>query len=161
MPVAKTPKTATITNHGLVIAVKGQVVGAITRFGSSQNRNVKPVFEFGSQTVGGGDDIPADPGEPFEIVPGNIGGTELTIDRYDIYTKKFEVAFGTNNLIMLTRQDAAIRFIEFWASPDGTFDFTRIYYGAYFTRLGFEHNAEGDRIRMARASAMFTRIRDA
>lgn len=161
MPVVKTPKTSTITNHGLVISVKGQVVGAVTRFGNSQSRSLKPVFEFGSQTVGGGDDIPADPGEPYEIVPGNIGGTELTIDRYDIYTKRFENAFGTNNLIMLTRQDAAIRFIEFWSTPDGALDFTRVYFGAYFSRLGREHNAEGDRITMARASAMYTRVRDA
>lgn len=158
----KVPFSSTITSHGLLIQVSpGEAVGAITKFGPRQNRTATPVFEFGpGLTTGGGDDIPADPGEPYEIVPGNIGGTEISITRYDVYTKRFENAFKTNNLMMLTRQDKSIRLLEFWTSPDGTLDFTYIYYGCWFTNIGREHSADGNRIVMANASVMYTRRRE-
>lgn len=157
----KVPFTSTMTNHGLLIQVApGEAVGAITSWAPRQNRTATPVFEFGQLTTGGGDDVPADPGEPFEIVPGNIGGTEINVRRYDIYTKRFENAFKTNNLMMLTRQDKSIRLIEFWASPEGTLDFTYIYYGCWFTNIGREHSAENNRIVMANATLMYARRRE-
>lgn len=165
MAAAKIPSTATITNHGLLIQVApGTAVGAITSWGPRQNRTATPVFEFGSLTTGGGDDIPADFGEPYEIVPGNVGGTEISVRRYDVYTKRMENAFtqGTiqQNLMMLTRQDQSIRLIEFWKSPDGSLDFTYIYYGCWFTNIGREHAADGNRIVMANATIMFSRRRE-
>lgn len=159
MVTFKTPKTTTITNHGMLISVAGGAVGCITNFSDSQSKTLTPVFEFGSLTTGAGDDIPADPGEPFEIIPGNIGSTELNIRRYDIYTKRFEQSFGTNDLTMLTRQNSGIRFNQYIASPEGDLDFTYIYYGAHFSRLGREHDSASNRIVMANASATYTRKR--
>lgn len=158
MPI-QVPFTSTITSHGLLIQVAGEAIGAITSFAPRQARTATPVFEFGGVTVGGGDDIQADSGEPYEIVPGNISGTELAIRRYDIYTKRFEQAFGTNDLMMLTRQDRAIKLIEYWATPDGTLDFSYVYWGCWFTSLGREHSADGNRIVMASANVMYTRRR--
>lgn len=155
------PFTTAQTTHGLLIQRATEIVGAITSWSSNQSRPTKALFEFGAgTTVGGGDDIEADSGEPFERIPNNIGGTTITINRYDTYTNRFETAFGTSKLEMLTRQDAAIRFIEFWASPDRTLDFRRIYYGAWFTSLGRNHNAEGDRVVMVNANAEYTRSRE-
>ena len=50
---------------------------------------------------------------------------------------------------MLTRQNEPIRLIEFWTSPDGTMDFRYVYYGCWFTRLGYQTDAKGDRKRKA------------
>lgn len=158
------PGTSTMVSHGLLIRAGGDVVGAITKWGPKQSKGATPVFEFGSgigsTTVGGGDDVPAEPGEPYEIVPGNIGGTTISISRYDLFSKRFENAFKTNNLMMLTRQTSSIKFIEFWKSPNGDLDFTYVYYGAWFTELGREHDASSNRITMASASAMYTRRRE-
>lgn len=96
------PKTTTAHNHGLLIRVAGEVVG-VTVFSPKQGRAATPVFEFGQVTVGGGDDIMGDSGEPYEIVPGNATGLSIDIQRYDVFSKRFEKAFRTNNLQMLTR----------------------------------------------------------
>lgn len=157
----KLQATSTTTTHGLLIQANGSAIGAITDWAPKQNMTATPVFEFGQVTVGGGDDIMADRGEPFEIVPANIGGTTVSISRYDIYTNRFENAFKTNNLQMLTRQDKAIKLIEFWATPDDVANFSNIYYGAWFTSIGRQHKAEGNRIVMVSAELMYTRKREA
>lgn len=154
------PSTTTVTSHGLVIQAAGQVVGAINSWNPQQGRTVTPVFELGSVETGGGDDIQADSGEPFEVVPGNITGTTLSITRYDIYTRRFETAFGTNNLEMLTRQTSSIRFIEFWNTPQGQTNYNYVYYGAWFNSLGRQLGADGNRISMASATATYTRRRE-
>ena len=159
----KVPFTNTMTSHGLLIQVgPGQAIGAITSWQPRQSRTVTPVFEFGSLTTGAGDDVPAETGEPYEIVPGNVGGTEISVRRYDLYTKRFEQAFGplVPNLQMLSRQDKSIRLLEFWSSPDGTLDFTYVYYGAWFSSLGREHSSSGERVVMANATLMYTRRRE-
>lgn len=163
MPV-QVPFTTTVSNHGLLIQTAGEVIGAITAWSPRQTRAAQPVFEFGGVTTGGGgspNDIQGDSGEPYEIVPGNIGGTEIQIRRYDLYTKRFETAFGTNNLHMLTRQQSPLKFIEFTTGPEPSLNFSDIYYGAWFTSLGREHNADQNRIVMANATAMYTRKRPA
>lgn len=152
------PNTQTVTNHGLFISVGGSVVGAINEWAPSQARTVTPVFEFGGVTTGQSD-VPAQAGEQYENVPGNITGTELTIARYDIYSSRFENAFGTSDLIMLSGQTNPIQFREFIQAPDGTFAEQNVYYGVWFTRLGRRHDAKGDRIVMVQAAAMYTRKR--
>lgn len=161
-----TLNTTSVTNHGLFIQTAGSVVGAITKFTNSQSRGSKPLFEFGQVTAGGGDDVGPgyDAGEPFEIVGGNISGTTINIDRYDIYTQLFETAFGsfgTNGLEMLTKQDRSIRLIEFIKSPGdaNAIAYKYIYYGVWFTRIGRQHSADGDRVVMTGAEAVYTRRR--
>lgn len=161
MATVKTPFTTTMTSHGLLIrSASGEAVGAITSWSPRQSRVITPVFEFGGQTTGGGADIRGNPGEPYEIVPGNIQGTTIDIRRYDIYSKRFEQAFKTNNLEMLTNQDKSISLIEFWATPEGALDFTYIYYGCWFNSIGREHSADGNRVVMANAQVTFTRRRE-
>ena len=156
------PDTTQVTSHGLLIQVAGaQPIGAVTEWSPSQSREVFTSFEFGSVTAGGGDDIPADSGEPFEKAPGNISGTTIEIARYDLYTSRFESAFGTNNLYMLTRQSSGIRFVEYMKAPDTAVDYTTIYFGVWFTRLGRRYSAEGDRRVRVDGSAEYTRQRPA
>lgn len=156
------PFTTTVTSHGLLITANGDAVGAITNFSPKQTRQGTPVFELGQLTGGVNDVGPQyDSGEPYEIVPGNIGGTTIAIRRYDLYTKRFETAFGTPSLEMLTKQIVPIHLMEFWTSPDGTLNFSRIYYGCWFTELGREYGATGERHVMASASVMYTRSREA
>lgn len=154
------PFTQTITNHGLFITVNGLVIGAINEWSPNEGRTVTPVFEFGGVTTGQAD-VPAQAGEQYENVPGNITGTEITIARYDLYSSKFELAFGTNDLIMLSAQIQPIQFREFIQAPDGSFAEQNVYYGAWFNRRGRRHDAKGDRIVMVNASAMYTRKRRA
>ena len=124
-----------------------------------------PVYEFGNGssnvTAGGGDDILGDIGEAYETVPGNIGGTELQISRYDLYTSRFETAFGTTSLDMLVNQRSSIRFVEIFKSPGNDLNFGRIFYGCWFTRKGRNHDANSTRIEQADASAMYARARPA
>jgi hypothetical protein len=123
---------------------------------------VTPVFEFGAITPGGGtNESPSDSGEPYELVPGNISGTSISIQRYDIYTNRFESAFGTQNLIMLTRQTNNMRFVELWQGPDQAIRYQNVYYGAYFTQIGRSLSATGDRITNVSGSAMYSRRREA
>lgn len=159
MASVEVPSTSTITSFGLVILAQGDIVGAITSWSVDQQRGAKAVFELGSPLTTNRFDVAADPGEPFEIVPGNITGTTISIRRYDIYTKRFESAFKTRDLYMLTRQNQPVTFREAWSTPGGTLDFGYTLYGAWFTRLGREMSAEGDRIVMVNGSAMYTRRR--
>lgn len=152
------PLSTTVTNHGLIISAAGGPVGAITSWQPGQTRTVTPVYAFGDFVTGANDVVP-EVGEPYEMVPGNIGGTQITINRYDIYTQRFERAFGTNDLTMLTQQNQSIRLNEYWATPDGDASFTNIYYGCWFTNLGRTMDAKADRIVQVSASAMYARKR--
>lgn len=155
------PQTSTVSNHGLFIWAAGQVVGAIVNWEPNQTRQITPCFEFGAVTTGTGNDVPAAAGEQYENVPGNMGGTEISIARYDLYTSKFETAFGTNDLVMLSGQGAPIQFREFIYAPTGDVSESSVYYGAWFNKLGRRHDAKGDRVVMVQASAMYTRKRRA
>lgn len=160
MPI-KVPFTTTVTSHGLLIqSAPGIPVGAITSWRTRQARKTQELYEFGAVTVGGGDDILGDSGEAYEIVPGNVGNTTISVRRYDIYTNRFEKAFGSFDLQMLTRQDKAIRLIEFTTGPTDELSFKYVYYGCWFTSLGREYSADGNRVVMADAEAVYTRRRE-
>lgn len=152
------PSTQVVTNHGLFISVNGKVVGAINTWEPDESQGVQAVWEFGGVTTGQ-NDVPAERGEAFENVPGNITGTTIGITRYDIYASRFESAFGTRDLIMLSRQTEPIQFREFIQAPDGTFAEQNVYYGVWFNKRGRRHDAKGDRIVMVNASATYTRKR--
>lgn len=155
------PFSTTVTSHGLLIQANRKAVGAITSWGVRQNATRTPVFEFGNGLTTGYNDVPARPGEPYEVVPGNIGGTTISIRRYDIYTDKFESAFGTRELEMLTDQDQPSLLREFWTAPDTTLNFTNVYYGFWFQDLGKEMTADGNRVVMANATGIYSRRRAA
>lgn len=154
------PYTATVVNHGLIISTPTGAVGGITNWEVAQSRTATPVFEFGTKTAPVGDDIGAAAGEPYEIVPGNLGGTNITIGRYDIYTEQFEEAFGTDNLESLCFQRRSIRFLEYYTAPDQSqVNISRVLYGSWFTQVGRRQDAKGDRISMVNAQATYARSR--
>lgn len=154
------PQTATVTTHGLAIIANGIVVGGITDFSIRQRMDATAVFELGAGQTVGTNDVPALAGEPYEIVPGNIGGTTVTVRRYEIYRKRMKDAFGTDDLTMLTNQKKPIIVREFTKAPDESLSFANNLYGFYFTDLGVDLPAAGDRIRKINATGMFTRIRE-
>lgn len=159
MPIS-VPFTTTVTSHGLLIQTAGGPVGAITSFRNKQARKTQELFEFGAVTTGGGDDILGDSGEAYEVVPGNIGGTTIGVRRYDLYSKRFEKAFGGFDLQMLTRQTSSIRLIEFTTGPTSNLSFQYVYYGCWFTSLGRDFAADGNRVVMADAEVVYTRRRE-
>ena len=148
------PESLTVVNHGLLLSFDNKVVGGIFEWGDSHAMTATPAHEFGAVT-----DTAAESGEPYEHVQGNATGMELTIGRYDIWTARFERAFGSLDLTMLTRQKKSWTFREYYNSPDGTQDFGHVYQKCLFTRTGRRQSAQGDRIVMVNASAVFTRKR--
>lgn len=159
-----TPNTSTVTSHGLLIQSAAEIVGAITKYTVKHTQATKDLYEFGSgTTLGGGDDVEADRGEAFETIPNNIGGTDISIGRYDQYKTRFEKAFakqGVPDLVMLSKQVQSIRFVDVTVAPDKTLSFKRVHFGAWFTSIGRNYSAEGDRSVMVDANAHYTRTRE-
>lgn len=155
------PFTTTVSSHGLLIRANGITLGGISSFSESQQRNVKGLYEFGAVTVGGGQDIQGDSGEAYEGMPGTEGLITLSIDRQDLYTSRFEQAFGTNDLEMLTKQSSAISLISYIVGPQKNLSFGYVYYGVWFTQIGRALQAEGDKVVMTKAQAVATRRRNA
>lgn len=144
MPV---PVTTTRTDHAISIRVDGITIGQIQDWTPQQSRTVTPSYELNSATSG----------EVYENIPGNIGGLTIGVNRYDLYTLKMEEVWGTNfNIQMLTDQTEPISVQEKWLIPDGTPEIW-IYTGCWFTSLGRNHSASGDRITKVNASLMYVR----
>ena len=144
MPI---PVTATRTDHALSIRVGGKTIGQIQDWNPQQNRTVTPVYELNSATSG----------EVNENVPGNITGLTITVNRYDLYTSKMEQVWGPNfDIQMLTDQTNSIQIQEKWLVPNGAPE-VWIYTGCWFTSLGRNHSANGDRITKVNASLMYVK----
>lgn len=162
--VIDVPQTKVVSNHGLLLYFtpwNGSpiLVAGIFQWDDNQSRQITPMWDFGN-SIRGENDVQAISGEPFEAMPGNTSNTTVTINRYDVYTKRFEQAFGTRDLDMLTKQKAPLRAEAFIHQPDNTLLFTRTYYGVWFQTKGTRHDAKGDRIVQVNATAFFTRLRD-
>lgn len=144
MPV---PVTTTRTDHAISIRVDGVPIGQIQDWTPQQSRTVTPVYELNSDTSG----------EVIENVPGNLGGLTIGVNRYDLYLHKMEEVWGANfSINMLTDQTQSISVREKWLNPDGP-DESYIYTGCWFTSLGRNHSAQGDRITKVNASLMYVR----
>ncbi|KKK91767.1 hypothetical protein LCGC14_2709640 [marine sediment metagenome] len=101
------PVTQVRTSHALSIKAGGSTVGLINSWNPAQSRTLTPIYEVGAD----------DSGNLKEYMPGNITGLTININRYDIYNKRMEEAFGTTDLIMLTRQTQPFDLYEIWAIP--------------------------------------------
>ena len=137
-------------------------------------RELKPaIYEVGAD----------DSGNPKEYMPGNITGLTINVNRYDIYNKRMEEAFGTSDLIMLTRQTQPFDLYETWAIPsknqeDGgislaqnqvgggviginTTPFTEkelyIYQNCWFTSLGRTLRSDDNRVVNVNATVVYTK----
>ena len=141
------PETTTRTDHAISIRVDGTTIGQIQDWTPQQSRTVTPTFELNSDTSG----------EVLENVPGNLGGLTIGVNRYDLYTAKMEEVWGANfNIQMLTDQTVALQITEKWLVPNGTPEIY-IYTGCWFTSLGRNHAAQGDRITKVNASLMYVK----
>lgn len=152
------PSTTSQLTHALTIRSQtGQTIGAINEWNPRQTRTITELYEFGQVTPGTGGVEPGGPGEPYEKVPGNISGMEIAIRRYDIYTTQMEVAFGTDDLAMLSRQFEPFSVRESWTSPEGANNYSAIYDGCWFSDLGRTLDSKGDRIVNVSATLQYTR----
>lgn len=152
------PTTQIVSNHGLLIFAGTKFIGVVAAWSHTHNQTVTPAYVFGDQVVGINDVKPAR-GEPVENMPGNATGMSINIERYDIYTERFEDAFGTKRLDMLTMQNSPLTFKEVIKGPGQRFDLIGQFYGVHFTSLGYQHRADDTRQVRVQASAAFTRRR--
>ena len=90
-------------------------------------------------------------------MPGNITGLTLTVQRYDIYKQRMEEAFGTPDLVMLTRQNQPFDVIESWQMPGLTGKERFLYSGCWFTSLGRNLSSNDARVVNANATLMYTK----
>lgn len=168
------PRTYTQTSHALTIhASNGDIIGAINQWQPEQTLATTAVYEFGNVTgpyaggLGAGTNGFLPYGAPYEHVPGNITGMTMRVQRYDVYTKAMEEAFGTADLQMLTNDPGMASggvglfdVREQWQAPaniSGSKPYSIIYYGCWFTNIGRTHATSGDRITNVNASLVYTR----
>jgi hypothetical protein len=143
------PKTTVRTSHAVAIRANGVTIGQIQTWAPSQNRGVVHTYELNSATTG----------EVFENVPGNLSNLTIRVDRYDLYKKKMEQAWGSSfSIQMLTDQSNPLEISEKWSNPDGSTELL-VYTGCWFTNLGRNLTANGDRIVSVSASLMYERVR--
>jgi len=129
--VATNPRTRTRTSHGLTIKVAGsRLIGAVQSFRHSQTRNVEEVFEIQQNAHGYG---------PVDLIPQNVTTRSLDINRYDLWVRNIEEAFGVTELISLSDQSRPFTLRTTWQSPTGAVLAGRRVYeyqGCYFTNFG-------------------------
>jgi hypothetical protein len=151
--MAGLPETVTQLSHALVIKASGVAIGCINEWAPKQTRTITELYEFG-QITGPYSQLP---GEPYEKVPGNISGMTMDVQRYDIYTRQMELAFGTPDLTMLSNQSVAFEVREQWLSPGGTDNYAMLYRGCWFSDVGRTLSSTGDRLVNVRATLHYTR----
>jgi hypothetical protein len=81
----------------------------------------------------------------LEKIPGNVTGQTIAVQRYDLYVRRMEVAFGTPDVMMLSTQDTPFSVVERWQYPDGSIE-TLQYTGCWFSNIGKNYRSDGDRI---------------
>ena len=129
---SQVPRTRTRTSHGLLIRVAGgRVVGAVQGFTHNQQREVRDVFEIDAGAHGYG---------PVDMEPANTTTRTLSIERFDLWQRPCEEAFGTGfEYVNLADQARPFTLRTAWQSPvGGLFGGRRVYEytGCYFTRFG-------------------------
>ena len=102
------PVTKIRTSHALTIRAGGVSIGLINNWAHAGGRTLTPIFQVGQDGSG----------NPEEIMPGNATGLALTISRFDAYKSRMEEAFGTPDLVMLTRQNQPFDLYESWKIPN-------------------------------------------
>lgn len=143
------PNTTVRTSHAVAIRANGVTIGQIQTWAPTQSRGVVHTYELNSATTG----------EVYENVPGNLTNLTIQVSRYDLFKKKMEQAWGTNfNIQMLTDQSNPLEISEKWSNPDGSIELY-VYTGCWFTNLGRNMTANGDRIINVSAALMYERVR--
>lgn len=141
------PNTFVRTSHSLSIKVGSTTVGLINGWNPRQSRATTPIYEV---------DI-SDSGNPVEVMPGNVTGQTISIARYDTYPIRMEQAFGTPDIIMLSRQSEPFVVHEVWEIPASTDQDRFIYEGCWFNDLGRTIRSDDNRIVNANATLTYTK----
>lgn len=165
------PVTKVRTSHALTIRANGEIIGLINSWTPAQSRTLTPIYEVGVD----------DSGNPIEYMPGNASGLTVNISRYDLYTKRMEEAFGTPDLIMLTRQSEPFDIFEEWTIPDPSLIFSSelqhniagipftnfptpfivkeryVYQKCWFTSLGRTLRSDDSRVVNVNATLVYTK----
>jgi hypothetical protein len=148
-PVKNPPASLTKSSHGIQIKVGGNTIGAIARFApAAYTRGMTHIFELN----------PLSSGHPIDVVPGNLGGFTLGVNRYDIWKQPFEQVFGGDISIeeALGNQSNPFEVQQYLWRPDGYKELT-VYRGAWFSSIGREYTNTGDRIVMVTGTLTFVR----
>jgi hypothetical protein len=146
MPV---PQTSIRTSHAISIRANGTTIGQIQTWAPTQSRTITPAYELRSETSG----------EVTENVPGNITGLTIQVSRYDLFASKMETVWGTSKALwMLSSQLNPLEVEEKWRNPDGTVE-KFLYEGSWFSQLGRNMQAQGDRIVLVNATLAYVRCR--
>jgi len=174
--MGRVPISRVRTSHALTIKANGVSVGLINGWNPTQSRTVTPIYEVGFDNSG----------NPVELMPGNINAQQVSINRYDTYITKMEEAFGTPDLVMLTRQNQPFDVLESWVIPDPSLivgdapisllirprekeiqttsspsPFTKkekyLYSGCWFTSLGRTLRSDDNRIVNVTGTLMYTK----
>lgn len=156
MPDPSPPGTLVRSSHSLTIKVNGEIIGLINGWNPTISRTITPVYQIATFHIN------TRSGDPVEKVPGNITGQTIAVQRYDIYTKRMEIAFGTTDLMMLTQQLDPFEVIERWQYPDTQLrpgNGTEIisYGGCWFSNIGRNYRSDGDRIVNVNATLEYTK----
>ena len=137
MPV---PNTRTASQHVISIRLHGVTIGVIQRWAPRQTRRMTPVYEINTVTSG----------RRVDIVPGNVETQQIDVDRYSLFNSRMHQAFGfPANAINLADHTEPFDVQELWATPSGV-PVGYIYVGCWFTNVGREYTAQGDRVILER-----------
>jgi hypothetical protein len=130
--------------------VNGQIIGLINNWAPTESRTITPIYEIN----------PESSGLPYENVPGNTTGLQISISRYDLWTIRMEQAFGVpvgnSNIRMLNDQKAPFTVNEKWVYPDGSVE-TWAYVGCWFSQLGRAMRSDDQRTVMVNATLTYLR----
>jgi hypothetical protein len=156
MPDPSAPGTLVRTSHSLTIQVNGVIVGLINGWNPTISRTITPIYQIATYFLG------TRSGDPVEKVPGNVTGQTIGVQRYDIYTKRMEEAFGTSDLMMLSSQLDPFDVIEKWQYPNTVLrpggGVEMVYYkGCWLSNIGRNFRSDGDRIVNVNATLEYTR----
>jgi len=150
MPV---PNTNIRTSHAVSIMIGTHAVGQIQTWAPNQSRTITPAYELKSDTSG----------KVTENVPGNESGLTIQVARYDLFKSKMEEVWGRIGpsgsggfLKMIGDQLNSFQVYEKWAWPGGSE--TLSYDGCWFSQLGRNLSAQGDRIVMVNATLSYVKI---
>jgi len=146
MPV---PYTGIRTSHAISIRVGSTTIGQIQTWAPNQSRTITPAYELRSETSG----------EVTENVPGNITGLTIQVSRYDLFTSKMEEVWGTSKALwMLSSQLIPLTVEEKWRNPNNVVE-KFVYEGCWFSQLGRNMQAQGDRIVLVNATLAYVKCR--
>ena len=148
MPV---PDTRIRTSHAISIYPSrgNEPIGQIQTWAPNQSRTITPAYELNSSSSG----------NVTENVPGNITGLTIQVSRYDLFTQKMEEVWGSASALwMLGDQKVSLEIKEKWQNYNGAVEFY-YYEGCWFSQIGRNMQAQGDRIVMVNATLNYVRIR--